>query len=508
VGAVRISAVAASVGALTALATIVRFAGIGHQSYWYDEAHTVWLLHFSLAGMVSRLNASETSPPLYFLLAWVWAHVFGYGPGAVRSLSALAGVATVPVAYAAAARFCTRRVGVVVAALTACSPLLVWYSQEARSYSLMVLFTTIALLAFAHLRERPSRGWAIAWGIAAVLAIWTHYYAALAIGAQWVWLLARHRRTRSVRIALETTLVGGAALMPLALLQMGFLSANDWIAKIPLSWRAADVPKTFAIGPAAPAATVLLAITAVAVAISLLLLITRAEPDERRRITFVARLAAAGAVIVVALIVAGSDQLDYRNLLSLLLPVTIVVAGGLGARRVGAAGVAVVVAMCAVGITAIVGVAVDPRLQRPDWKAVAAALGSGSQRAVFMVNGCQLLPLSLYLHGLQEAPAGGAPVTEIDLVSAGREDTWAQVLMSDWYVTCARSRGAAAPSALGPFRATGAPTHVGRFTITRLRASRPYSVTRSALAAAGLRGELMIQRPDRSSQPTNGYAAL
>ena len=38
-------------------------------------------------------------PPLYYLLAWVWAEVSGLGAVGLRSLSALAGVATVPVAY-------------------------------------------------------------------------------------------------------------------------------------------------------------------------------------------------------------------------------------------------------------------------------------------------------------------------------------------------------------------------------------------------------------------------
>ena len=154
-------------GLLTVVAAVARFTRLGHQSYWYDEAHTVWLVHFSFTKMLSLLPSTETSPPLYFVLAWIWAHLFGYGETALRSLSALAGVATVPVAYLAARQLFSRRIGVVAAALTATSPLLVWYAQEARAYSLMVLLTAIALLAFAHLRQRPTRGWMIVWSVAA-----------------------------------------------------------------------------------------------------------------------------------------------------------------------------------------------------------------------------------------------------------------------------------------------------------------------------------------------------
>ena len=58
----------------------------------------------------------------------------------LRSLSALAGTLTVPVCYAAGRTLVSHRAGMIVAALSAVSPLLVWYSQEARAYGLFVLF--------------------------------------------------------------------------------------------------------------------------------------------------------------------------------------------------------------------------------------------------------------------------------------------------------------------------------------------------------------------------------
>jgi hypothetical protein len=67
--ALRISRSVAFVCLLTVLAAAVRFAGIGHQGYWYDEADTVRLVHFSLVGMLSHVENTETSPPLYFLVS-------------------------------------------------------------------------------------------------------------------------------------------------------------------------------------------------------------------------------------------------------------------------------------------------------------------------------------------------------------------------------------------------------------------------------------------------------
>ena len=89
-------------------------------------------------------------------LAAVWERVFGDGEVALRSLSALFGTATIPVVYAAATaprepagrRWSPRR-------LTAASPMLIWYSQEARPYSLLVLLAAISFLCFVHVLDGP-----------------------------------------------------------------------------------------------------------------------------------------------------------------------------------------------------------------------------------------------------------------------------------------------------------------------------------------------------------------
>ena len=113
----------------------LRFYGIGHQGFWFDEANTAQLVRFSPGKMLGLIPQSESTPPLYYCVAWVWARLFGDHEAGLRSLTAVAGVLVVPVAYGLAA------------ALTACNPLLVWYSQEARSYSMLVLLSAESLVA-------------------------------------------------------------------------------------------------------------------------------------------------------------------------------------------------------------------------------------------------------------------------------------------------------------------------------------------------------------------------
>jgi len=125
---------------LVVLAAGLRFTTLDLQSFWYDEAFTpVHVLHSSLWATLRSVTHTENTPPLWYLIAWLDARVLGSGELALRLPSALAGVATVPVAWAIGRELAGRRAGLIAAALVAVNPLFVWYSQEARAYALFVL---------------------------------------------------------------------------------------------------------------------------------------------------------------------------------------------------------------------------------------------------------------------------------------------------------------------------------------------------------------------------------
>src|SRR5919109_401228 len=120
-----------ALAALTVLAAILRFSTLDVQSFWFDEAVTVRLVTGGFGHMLSSIGGSESTPPLYYTLAWLWVRVFGHSEVGLRSLSALAGTAFVPVTYATGATLASRKVAFTIAALAAVNPLLIWYSQEA-----------------------------------------------------------------------------------------------------------------------------------------------------------------------------------------------------------------------------------------------------------------------------------------------------------------------------------------------------------------------------------------
>jgi mannosyltransferase len=486
------AALAAVVG-LTTLAAVLRFLGLGHQGFWFDEANTALLVKYSPGAMLGLIPHTESTPPLYYCVAWVWSRVFGDTETGLRSLSAVAGVLTVPVAYAAAVELTrSRRVGFVVGALATCNPLLVWYSQEARSYSLLVLLCALALWTFARALGRPEPWPLAAWVLACALALATHYYAVIAVAPQAVWLLICHRRRRAVVIAVGAVALCGLALIPLALSQNS-TGHDSWIGHSSLRLRLAQVLPQFLIGTGAPARKALkwAAFMLAATGLGLLLISLREPEREARRVRGAALaaggLALAGFVLGVAFVGAGSDALITRNLLPIWLPATILLAGGVAAplsRPAGrAAGTLVTVGLCVIGVVAVIGVYSDYNLQRPDWRPVARMLGSspapGTDRVILIQHYRTLLPLSLMLPGLRflRAPIAHR-VTEFDVISMRSP----QQPLCWWGAACNLIPSQMqARYGLPGFRAVWR-RQVHQFTILRLVARRPLTLSRATVA--------------------------
>src|SRR6478752_10864616 len=177
-----------AVAGLSLLAAGLRFATLGVQSYHHDEIVTaVRVLHGGFGDAMNAVNYSESAPPLYYALAWVWTQLTGTGEFGLRSLSALAGVATVPVAYLIGIELRGRRAGLIAAALVAVNPMLLWYSQEGRGYALFALLCAVSALYFVRSLSRGRPADLTLWGIASGLALATHYFAVFPVGIEALW---------------------------------------------------------------------------------------------------------------------------------------------------------------------------------------------------------------------------------------------------------------------------------------------------------------------------------
>lgn len=457
----------------------LRFATLDLQSLWFDEAVTAHLMRLNLPDLLDAIPGSESSPPLYYVLEWLWTRLLGSGEAGLRSLSALFGTATIAVVWALGRRLGGDRAGLVAAALVAINPLLIWFSQEARAYALLALLGALPALLWLHALERPLTSRLLAWGLVAALALATHYYAIFLVAPQALWLAYRLPAVRERAIALALPLAAAAALAPLALAQR----ANDsaaFISNSAFATRLEQLPKQFALGYNAPLELALALVSALALLAALaglaLLVLGRVEagPSARADTLRLTAITAAALVLPLLAAAAGEDHVITRNLLA-VLPIAAALAGaGLAALSESAPWLAwgAAAAACAAGTAAVVGVATDPALQRDDWRGAARALGrAGAPRVIAATPPAALVPLRYYLPRLRVQSEQRLTSVEVDYLA-----------LSAGYPNERRAppRPPRPPVLLPGFTPAGS-TQAETFTVLRLRAPAALPVPQPAL---------------------------
>jgi uncharacterized membrane protein len=178
----------ASVGvvAVVVVGTVLRFDT--RSALWLDEALTVNISSLPLHSITGALR-HDGAPPLYYVLLHFWMQVFGQSDLATRSLAGLIGVATLPVAWLAGRRLGGPTVAWVVLVLVASAPFAVFYSTEARMYSLVILLTGCGFLALHRALDRPRPGNLVATAVVVALLLYTQYWALYLVVATGLWLL-------------------------------------------------------------------------------------------------------------------------------------------------------------------------------------------------------------------------------------------------------------------------------------------------------------------------------
>lgn len=467
--------------AITLLGAVLRLSTLDLQSFWYDEAFTpVHVLHASLSATLHGVVHTENSPPLWYLIAWADSRLFGTGEVALRLPSALAGIASIPVAWGIGRELAGRRAAILCAALIAVGPLFVWYSQEARAYGLIVLTQGLVLLAFLRAQRSPGGGRMAAFAAAGALALVTHYFAVFLIAPLCVLLLADARTRRACLPAIAVLVLVGAALLPLISAQGGH--GTQWIGRWPLSERLQAIPQYYLTGPSGePLGHGVELLVALPLALAALLgLIGMVSPPRRaaetaagggepplaeRRRGAAQMAIVAGAAVLVPLVLAlgGADYLAPRNLLGAMVPVSALLAvlatapeGGRWAPALAAVGVAALLAIT-------IDVDLSPRLQRGDWRGLAAKLRAGGEAGAIGTVELGSAPLQYYLPGLRPLTTG----TRV-LVSAADETGYSPL----------RASAGESPS---PALAPAGRLDVNGMIAYRFRGSAPAWVTETAL---------------------------
>jgi mannosyltransferase len=167
----------------------LRLSHLGAKSLWLDEGATVALAraswqHFAWVWWHGEANLQT----IYFLLMRSWIRL-GSSEAFLRLPSALFGIASIPLMYFVGRKFMGVMPSLVAAGLLGFSPSAVYYSQEARSYSLGILVVLLSTYFFVRAMEENGAGDWVLWTICGITAFYSHDFTALVLVAQMMSLL-------------------------------------------------------------------------------------------------------------------------------------------------------------------------------------------------------------------------------------------------------------------------------------------------------------------------------
>lgn len=116
-------------------------------SLWYDEACSWFTAKQAFpVGIIDNLMHIDLQhTPLYFFLLHFWMKIFGDSEAAIKSLSVIFSIGSVPLVYTATRKLTTKALSICATLLATVSPILIFFSAEARMYPMVIFLVMLSV---------------------------------------------------------------------------------------------------------------------------------------------------------------------------------------------------------------------------------------------------------------------------------------------------------------------------------------------------------------------------
>jgi mannosyltransferase len=223
------------------LAAALTLPTLGRQPLSWDEAVSASSARRSLPHLAHMLSHTDAPLGFYYLLLHGWTSVgqaigvSAANAGWLRLPSAIAAIVAVGILVIVTSRFFGPRTAIVAGLLFAAHPMLTYYAQDARPYTLVTLGMLASTILLFRAVECPSRRWLSAYAFASVLTLYLHLFAVLAFAAH-AYLV--HARGRPRRRWVVVACVIAVAVTPLVVVAHGQTAELGWIPRpsVPTVW--------------------------------------------------------------------------------------------------------------------------------------------------------------------------------------------------------------------------------------------------------------------------------
>lgn len=239
---------------ITAAGLAGRLALLAYQPIWRDEAFTALATSRSLGGMLDVVRA-DSAPPVAYVLERAVASLVP-GTAGLRLFPALAGAAAIPLGAALGRRIAGDRGGLLTAVVCALSPALALSALDARMYAVATTVVMATTLALWRAVDRPTRARWVVYGGLMALALYTDYFAVLAVPAQLVAVaLVLRAGWRRTALAAAVAAAAGLTLVPwlvAASAQLGHAGQPFWVQPVDFESVSGSLVQFFAGPPIEP----------------------------------------------------------------------------------------------------------------------------------------------------------------------------------------------------------------------------------------------------------------
>jgi len=207
------------------------FINIGQKSLWWDEACSVLFASSSWKELWRIISTDEANQGLYYIILKLWIS-FGQDEVTLRSLSAIFGIFLVPLIYVIGSHLFNNRSGLCSALIISTNAFFLEYSQEARAYTMLLFFITLSSFFFIKSIEQPTWKNRTAYVVFSILAVYTHFFAALVLLAHVLSLVSLKFRKMQWSGIFTTYFTIGLFLSPLAIFMLTADTVHvTWITK-------------------------------------------------------------------------------------------------------------------------------------------------------------------------------------------------------------------------------------------------------------------------------------
>jgi mannosyltransferase len=179
-----------------------------------DEISTFYIVAGHSLGRVMALvySRQETTPPLYFILAWATKGLLGSAAQSIRLVSLLTGAAAIPLTFLLGLWTVGRRAALVAATLVACSPYMIYFSTEARAYMLVLFCALLSSISLLRALDTNRPLWWVGYAASTCAAVYSHYTVVFFLVAQLTWAFWFQPKAR--RALVISNVAAGIAFLP------------------------------------------------------------------------------------------------------------------------------------------------------------------------------------------------------------------------------------------------------------------------------------------------------